>query len=92
MINEKELIVELEKIAELHPYKVIGDFDTYSEYNMAWQNCMDLVLQTVEAQSQHTLEMMIKELEKECDANAGGLYKEQIIEIVKRGAYNGQTD
>lgn len=34
----------MEKLEKEHPYKVIGQPDTYSQYNEAWQDCMDRVL------------------------------------------------
>lgn len=33
----------LENIAKKHPYKVIGNMDSYSQYNEAWQDCIDCV-------------------------------------------------
>ena len=38
------VIEQLEKLEKEHPYKVIGQPDTYSQYNEAWQDCMDRVL------------------------------------------------
>lgn len=37
----------MEKLEKEHPYKVIGQPDTYSQYNEAWQDCMDRVLDIV---------------------------------------------
>lgn len=40
----KQLIFEeLDNIAKKHPYKVIGNMDSYSQYNEAWQDCIDCV-------------------------------------------------
>ena len=39
-----KVIEQLEKLEKEHPYKVIGQPDTYSQYNEAWQDCMDRVL------------------------------------------------
>lgn len=33
----------LDNIAKRHPYKVIGNMDSYSQYNEAWQDCIDCV-------------------------------------------------
>lgn len=33
----------LDNIAKRHPYKVIGNTDSYSQYNEAWQDCIDCV-------------------------------------------------
>lgn len=35
------IIKQLEELAEEHPYKKIGEPDTYSPYNEAWENCCD---------------------------------------------------
>ena len=39
-----KVIEQLEELEKEHPYKVIGQPDTYSQYNEAWQDCMDRVL------------------------------------------------
>lgn len=39
-----EIIEQLEKLEKECPYKVIGQPDTYSQYNEAWQDCMDRVM------------------------------------------------
>ena len=38
---------QLEELEKEHPYKVIGQPDTYSQYNEAWRDCMDRVLSIV---------------------------------------------
>ena len=35
------VIEQLEKLEKEHPYKVIGQPDAYSQYNEAWQDCID---------------------------------------------------
>ena len=42
-----KVIEQLEKLEKEHPYRVIGQPDTYSQYNEAWQDCMDRVLDIV---------------------------------------------
>ena len=42
------ILQRLEEIAEEHPYKVAGDFDTYSEYNQAWEDCISRVIYEIE--------------------------------------------
>lgn len=42
-----KVMEQLEKLEKEHPYKVIGQPDTYSQYNEAWQDCMDRVLDIV---------------------------------------------
>ena len=39
-----KVIEQVEKLEKEHPYRVIGQPDTYSQYNEAWQDCMDRVL------------------------------------------------
>lgn len=39
-----KIIEQLEELEKEHPYKVIGQPDTYSQYNEAWQDCMDRVM------------------------------------------------
>ena len=38
------VIEQLEELEKEHPYKVIGQPNTYSQYNEAWQDCIDRVL------------------------------------------------
>ena len=45
--NIDKVIEQLEELEKEHPYKVIGQPDTYSQYNEAWQDCMDRVLAIV---------------------------------------------
>ena len=42
-ISRKAILKELERIEEIHPYKVIGDRDSYSPYNEAWADCISLI-------------------------------------------------
>ena len=42
-ISRNALLKELERIAEIHPYKVVGDHDSYSPYNEAWEDCISLI-------------------------------------------------
>ena len=40
---EVEFMEQLEELRWEHPYKQIGNPDTYSQYNEAWQDCLDRV-------------------------------------------------
>ena len=31
----------IEEVREMHPYKVAGDYDTYSKYNEGWEDACD---------------------------------------------------
>lgn len=42
-----KIVERLKELEEEHPYKVIGQPDTYSQYNEAWQDCIDRVLDIV---------------------------------------------
>lgn len=42
-----KVIEELEELEKEHPYKVIGQPDTYSQYNEAWLDCIDRVIEIV---------------------------------------------
>ena len=49
MKNMKEI---LEKISAEHPYKVSGDWDSYSQYNGAWQDCIARIEQEMDLMQQ----------------------------------------
>ena len=42
-----EIIERLEKLEKEHPYKVIGQPNTYSQYNEGWQDCIDRAIGVV---------------------------------------------
>ena len=33
----------VEKASKLNPYRVVGNHDTYSQYNEGWQACIDYI-------------------------------------------------
>lgn len=39
----KQILEEIESLGREHPYKILGIPDTYSQYNEAWQDCVDRV-------------------------------------------------
>ena len=41
------VIEQLEKLEKEHPYKVIGQPNTYSQYNEGWQDCIDRAIGVV---------------------------------------------
>ena len=49
-ISRQKLIEALQEVERRFPYKVAGKPDTYSEFNMAWESCMDCVFSAVESQ------------------------------------------
>lgn len=42
-----KIVKQLEELQERHPYKVVGDYDTYSQYNQAWESCSDQAIEIV---------------------------------------------
>ena len=40
LIERQAVFDSLEKVADLFPYKVVGDADTYSKYNEAWNDAI----------------------------------------------------
>lgn len=40
---EVEVLEWLEELRKEHPYKEVGNPDTYSQYNEAWHDCLDRV-------------------------------------------------
>ncbi|MBR2556327.1 MAG: hypothetical protein IKE94_15885 [Aeriscardovia sp.] len=42
LIDRQETIKEIKELANLYPYKVIGDRESYSTYNEAWSDCVDM--------------------------------------------------
>ena len=44
----QELEKILEEIEAEHPYKVPGNYDSYSQYNEAWQDAIDRVCARLE--------------------------------------------
>lgn len=42
-----ETVSRLEALAEEHPYKVLGNPDTYNQHNEAWQDCIGRAIDIV---------------------------------------------
>ena len=48
--SDKEKILEFcEKLYKEHPYKVHGDADSYSQYNEAWNDCLNRITSFIES-------------------------------------------
>lgn len=41
------IVERLEKLRQEYPYKVVGEYDTYSTYNEAWSDCSDRAIAIV---------------------------------------------
>lgn len=40
-VSRKRVIILIDEASEIHPYKVVGDSDTYSNYNQGWSDACD---------------------------------------------------
>ena len=49
LISRQAVIDALEKVAELYPWRVPGDRDSYSQYNEAWQDALNRADSEIEA-------------------------------------------
>jgi len=49
MISRQAVIDALEKVAELYPWRVPGDRDSYSPYNEAWNDALNRAEGEIEA-------------------------------------------
>ena len=49
LIRRQDAIDALEKVAELYPWRVPGDRDSYSKYNEAWNDALDRADSEIEA-------------------------------------------
>lgn len=41
MVNINKIIEQLEELEKEYPYKVVGEPETYSQYNEGWSDCID---------------------------------------------------
>ena len=48
-ISRERLIILVDEGAELHPYKVVGDSETYSNYNQGWTDAFDWLYANIES-------------------------------------------
>lgn len=60
-----EALIKGREIASEHPYKIVGNPDTYSQYNEAWQDCADRFEQLL-------ISLLQKEREQLIDAHIDG--------------------
>ena len=50
LTTDKESIIDaLDKASSMYPYEVVGNPETYSQYNCGWQDALDYVLQLIGA-------------------------------------------
>lgn len=49
LVRRQDAINALEKVAELYPWRVPGDRDSYSQYNEAWQDALNRADSEIEA-------------------------------------------
>lgn len=48
----KEILSIIEEVSNEHPYKVIGETDTYSQYNEGWTDACDRLTAIIEQSKQ----------------------------------------
>lgn len=41
MVNINKIIEQLEELEKEYPYRVVGEPETYSQYNEGWSDCID---------------------------------------------------
>ena len=41
VVSRKRVIILIDEASEIHPYKVVGDSNTYSNYNQGWSDACD---------------------------------------------------
>lgn len=88
LISKQKAIEAIKKLAELYPYKVIGDRESYSEYNRSWDDSTDMAesailnLDSVEA-------IPIEWIKKRCEilneyiSNYGGTAEQEHVVTAK---------
>ena len=47
-IRRQAVIILIDEASEMHPYKVVGDSDTYSNYNQGWSDACDWLYANIE--------------------------------------------
>lgn len=48
VISKREVIAVIQSIAEMHPYKVVGDRESYDDYNQGWSDCASAIESAVD--------------------------------------------
>ena len=43
LININDVLKITTRVEKIHPYKVVGDRDSYSPYNEGWNDCVSLI-------------------------------------------------
>lgn len=54
-VSRKDVIILIDEATELHPYKVIGDSETYSNYNQGWEDACNWLYANVESDNLKTV-------------------------------------
>lgn len=47
-VSRQAVIILIDEASEMHPYKVVGDSDTYSNYNQGWSDACDWLYANIE--------------------------------------------
>jgi len=43
LVNINDVLKITTRVEKIHPYKVVGDRDSYSPYNEGWSDCVSLI-------------------------------------------------
>lgn len=54
-VSRKDVIILIDEATELHPYKVIGDSETYSNYNQGWEDACNWLYANIESDNLKTV-------------------------------------
>ena len=77
----KKIEQYFKELLEQHPYKQVGNRDSYSEYNEGWQDALDLAMQVAKQIQIEAIEETCKVCAENADADVcflGELAAEQI--------------
>ena len=63
-IRRQAVIILIDEASEMHPYKVVGDSDTYSNYNQGWSDACDWLYANIEGVPSVTPQYTDEEIDK----------------------------
>lgn len=63
-ISRQAVIILIDEASEMHPYKVVGDSDTYSNYNQGWSDACDWLYANIEGVPSVTPKYTDEEIDK----------------------------
>lgn len=54
-VSREDVIILIDEATEIHPYKVIGDSETYSNYNQGWEDACNWLYANIESDDLKTV-------------------------------------